>query len=241
MVTAGSGDIAVVEAAARHHAENRYSASSPNGDPWYDALLLGRPGAPAQATRNFDLPDLDAGEVELTIDLWGYSYFDGAAPDHHAVVRLNGEIIADERFDGLTPFTRTIDVTSLVQDAGNELRIEVPGDVPYTFDVTVLEGFSLKYARRSVAVDGRLQFAGQPLAGSGKRGYAVDGFAGPSVVVWRTAGGRQSRGVLPAVNGTVSVQAGPARRPTSPMRRPSPGRRSKRGRRARHTVRTPST
>ena len=238
-LAAGSGRSVIVQAEARHHADIRYSASSPNGDPWYDALLLGRPGNPAQATRGFDLPDLDTGAVDLTVDLWGYSYFGDAAPDHHVVLRLNGEEIADERFDGLTAWTRTIDVTSVVQESGNELRVEIPGDVPYVFDVVNLEGFSLKYPRRSVALDGRFHFRGSAPTTS-RSGYAVDGFTGASVVAWSKAGGAYSGASSPRSAGECPSRA-PRLRPISPTRRLSGGRKWKRERRSRRTRRVPST
>lgn len=204
-VAGGAGAPVVVTVEDRHRPDLRFSPSAPNGDPWYDVLLLGRPGIPAQATRAFDLPDLAAGPVELTVDLWGYSYFGDAAPDHHVVVRLNGQEIANELFDGLTPWSRTVDVTALVQATGNQLRVEIPGDVPYVFDVVNLEGFTVRYPRQSVALDSRFHYPGGAAAKGIGAGYAVDGFGASNVVAWLSGGGQLSRGELAPVAGRVVV------------------------------------
>lgn len=185
-----------------------YSPSSPNGDPWYDARLLSF-GAPARIERRFDLPDLVDGEVVLRLDAWGYSFFDGLAPDHHLVARLNGVEIVSDRFDGLAAWTREVEVSELVAEHDNRLEIEVPGDTGYALDLVPFEGFSVAFPRRTVAVDGR--FDGSPSAAGP---FAVAGFAGSGaepVVVWQAEpglpGGWRRAEVRPA-GGAVSLPRG---------------------------------
>jgi subtilisin-like proprotein convertase family protein len=197
----GAGAVAVVTAEDRYAPDRVYSFSSPNGDPWYDQGLLAR-GAPAVLTRTFDLPDLAAGPVALTVRSWGYGDWAGTDPDHHVVVSLNGAVIADDRFDGVTPLERTVDVTSLVAPTGNTLEFRVPGDTGYMFDYMAFEGFSVRYPRRAVARAGRL--AGTVNGGTG---FAVSGFAaGEPVALWRLKGTTWQRAERIATGGEVTVQ-----------------------------------
>jgi subtilisin-like proprotein convertase family protein len=197
-----------------------YSPSSPNGDPWYDARLLSF-GAPARVERQFDLPDLADGDVVLRLDAWGYSFFDGVAPDHHLVARLNGVEIVSDRFDGLVPWTRELEVSELVSEHDNRLEIEVPGDTGYALDLVPFEGFGVAFARRTVAVDGR--FDGTP---SSAGPFAVTGLAddGAEPVVawqaepwvaggWRRAEIRPSGGAVPLPRGVETHLVERARRP----------------------------
>ena len=242
---AGSGDVAVVAAVDEHFPDHVYGSGSPSGDPWMDAQL--NAGAlPAVAQRSFDLPDLASGAVDLTVDLWGYSYFSGIAPDHRVIVRLNGNELTDETFDGLVTWSRTFDVTSLVSASGNVLEIEVPNGNPYGFDSIGFEGFSVSYPRWSAAREGRFQ--GHPAtpkkggrkgalganAGAGG-GYAVDGFAGPTVSAWLDSNGTLSRGELVPVGGPRDDRR--LRRAGLPRGRRRAARAGDRGRRAGAAVR----
>ncbi len=212
---AGAGDPAVIATVDEHFPDHVYGSGSPSGDPWMDALLVAVTN-PALAQRSFDLPDVATGAIELTVDLWGYSYFAGVAPDHRVIVRLNGNELTDETFDGLVTWSRTFDVTGVVTASGNVLEVEVPNGNPYGFDVIGFEGFSVSYPRMSVAREGRFQ--GRPVAtkkggrtvgssgpsGTGS-GYAVDGFAGPTVAAWLDSGGALSRGELVPAAGRVTI------------------------------------
>jgi len=201
-----TGERAVTEALDERFAKNLYSSSSPTDDPWYDAELLSF-GSPAQLTRSFDLPDLAEGPVSLRLDGWGYSYFDGPAPDHHVIVRLNGTELASETFDGLTPWSAEFDVTGLVELAGNTLELVVPGDTGYVGDLVAFTGFEVAYRRETVALDGR--FRGQPVGG-GAAAYAVDGLADGPVSIWLRNGQTAARTEVVAAGGRVVVPSGVA-------------------------------
>ena len=158
---AGAGDLALTEAADVYRPNRAYSFSSPNGDPWFDQGVLSW-GAPGATTRTFDLPDLTDGPVELDVRTWGYGAWPGVEPpDHHVVVLLNGEEIADARFDDITAWERTVDVTALVQATGNVLELRVPGDTGFKFDYIAFEGFSVRYPRQTVAVGAALRRHGR--------------------------------------------------------------------------------
>jgi len=200
---AGGAALGVTSAEDVYAPDRAYSFSAPNGDPWYDQGLLARGGA-ASLTRTFDLPDLAAGAVTLTVEGWGYGDWpQQGPPDHHVVAVLNGTVIADDAFDGIAPWERTVDVTSLVTPAGNTLEIRVPGDTGYQFDYFAFEGFSVRYERSTVARDGR--FAGAVSGG----GFSIAGFGdGEAVAVWRTKGKTWQRDERAASGGRVAVQGG---------------------------------
>jgi subtilisin-like proprotein convertase family protein len=201
----------------RHHSDLAYSPSAPNGDPWYDARLLAL-GGPATATRGFDLPDLSDGPVTLTVEAWGYAHFDGAEPDHHVVVSVNGVELDSARFDGLTTWRRSYDVTSLVQESGNSLEIRLPGDTGFPFDLVNFEGFDVDYPRSTVALEGR--FDGPLVSSAAVAVGGFDGLAEPVVGWFEEDGGRWGRRYartetipvagevsVPAVRGTVHLAA----------------------------------
>ena len=197
---AGGGALQTVTAEERWAPDRVYSFSSPNGDPWFDQGLLAR-GAAARLTRTFDLPDLAAGNVKLTVEAWGYGDWAGTAPDHHLIASVNGTVVLDERFDGITPLEKTVNVRDLVSASGNTLEILIPGDTGYQFDYVAFEGFSVSYPRRTIARNGR--FAGSVTGG---KTYAVGGFdAGETVALWRQKGRSWQRGEQTAAGGQVTL------------------------------------
>ena len=166
----------------RHEQERRYSAASPNGDPWFDANPQAGPGRPALLTRTFDLPDLVAGTARLNLDVWGGADHPGGQPDHHIRVLLNGVALGDHRFDGIVAKTFAYDVSGLLVELGNSLVIELPGDTGFGFDIVHLDGFVVDHQRETVAQNGR--FAG---LGSGSR-FAVAGLGAAPSVGWLVRG-----------------------------------------------------
>ncbi|HET9768573.1 MAG TPA: C25 family cysteine peptidase, partial [Thermoanaerobaculia bacterium] len=202
---ARGSDLGVVAAVDEHETDGIYSFAAPNGDPWYEQDLLAWGGA-ASLSRSFDLPELAAGPVAITVRTWGYGDFPGTEPDHHVVVRLNGTEIANARFDGVTAWERTIDVTGVATASGNLLEINVPGDLGFEYDYLAFDGFSVAYKRQTVAHGER--FAGT-LTTNGTR---LDGFApGSTVAIWKLVSGGKGatdRGLqVPGADGAVFVAA----------------------------------
>ena len=120
-VDPGRGVPVSVNAVDRYRPDQVYSFSSPNGDPWFDAQALAWGGS-ATLSRTFDLPNLAAGTVHLKVRIWGYGDFEGAAPDHHVILKLNGTEIANHQFDGLTTWEPDLDVTGVASAVGNIAR-----------------------------------------------------------------------------------------------------------------------
>jgi uncharacterized repeat protein (TIGR01451 family) len=166
--------------------ERVYSYTAPTSDPWYDQRLFAN-GKLVSLTRTFDLPSYAGGDATLHLSLWGVTDWPGGTQDHHLVVRVNGILVEDAWFDGSTDATRTVVVpAATLNQTGNTLTLEVPGDTGYDYDIQAFDGFSVAYERGTEAHEGRWQ--GTIPEGMTAK-IAVTGFEGESVA-WR---GRQRR------------------------------------------------
>ncbi|HNZ97766.1 MAG TPA: GEVED domain-containing protein, partial [Thermoanaerobaculia bacterium] len=166
----GGAAPAVLPAELEVASERLYSFSSPTADPWFEAQVLAW-GRAARYEREFDLPGLADGEATLRVRGWGYGTFGESEPDHHVQVELNGSVVGEARFGGITPFEIEVDATGLLAETGNRVTVVVPGDVPYPFDNIAYDGLSVVYPRWSSAVDER--FAGDARQ---VQWLAIDGF-----------------------------------------------------------------
>jgi hypothetical protein len=198
------GSLGVVDAEDRYEDQNSYSFASPTGDPWFEAQLLSW-GGPASRIETFDLEDSVNGPVSITVRGWGYGDQLGISPDHHVVVSLNGVNVTEEWFDGIVPFEAEFDATELVTETGNQLEIRVPGDTGYPFDNFAFDGFSVEYARTTIARE--VRFSGEVRAAGP---VSIGGFSeGAEVAIWRVeAPGQFARGSQGAVGGAVSTLGG---------------------------------
>ena len=161
--------------------ERVYSYTAPTSDPWYDQRLFAR-ATPVSLVRTFDLPGHAGGDATLHLSLWGITDWPGVAQDHHLVVRVNGSQVEDARFDGSTDATRTIVLPAgMLNQTGNTLTLEVPGDTGYDYDIQAFDGFSVDYERRAEAHSGGWQ--GTIPEGMTAK-IAVTGFEGESVA-WK--------------------------------------------------------
>jgi hypothetical protein len=160
--------------------DRAYSFASRTGDPWYDTRMLVYE-SPRQWTFDLAVEDYYDGPqgAVLTVDLWGATDW-AAAPDHHVRVSLNGTLLADRRFDGLTRRTLRLQVPPGVLFEGtNQLTLELPADLGVDYDLISLESYSLTYPRAFKARNGGLSFRA-----SGNR-LRVSGLPGDDVVIYR--------------------------------------------------------
>jgi hypothetical protein len=139
--------------------DRAYSFSAPNGDPWYDERLLAY-NTPERWSFSLEVDELEehAGTSTLELELWGWTDF-GQEPDHHVRIFLNGELVADELFDGLRQMSFEIALPEgLLAEGDNTLEIELPGDTGAEYDLVALDAYGVRYPRRLWARDGRLEF-----------------------------------------------------------------------------------
>ncbi|MDG4551880.1 MAG: C25 family cysteine peptidase [Candidatus Contendobacter sp.] len=197
--------------------QRAYSFAAPGNDPWYDEWLFAY-GGPASLTRAFDLPGYVGGEARLNLRHWGVTDWPGDAPDHHLIVKVNGQQVDEARFDGSVDASRTL-VLSGVQATGNTLTLEAPGDTGYDYDIQALDGFTVQYKRHTQADNG----AWQGTLPTDATKTLIVGFQGESVA-WRNAQ-RRVGGEQLIVNGQgawVAADSRAIRRPTIQTDIPAP-------------------
>ena len=163
--------------ATQHLEEStQYLSQTPSGtDHWLWQSIF----APGAYTATLDLPSWTGGDVDLSVSLWGNT--EGQEdPDHHAILSVNGQDVADRTWDGRGwhTITATIPAETLLE-TGNALALVSPGDTGANVDVIYLDRIDLTYPRKFVADDGRLEFtmqAGEPVA--------VPGLGSSDVLLW---------------------------------------------------------
>ena len=125
--------------------------------------------------------------------LWGSTDWP-ASPDHHVVVRWNGQPVADRLFDGVTDLPLSIALSASQLKAGaNQLDVILPGDSGVDYEVTILDTYSVTYPRLFRARENRLAF------GARLGQFAVEGFTAPDVYVFRRPGGQGDAQVVAGV------------------------------------------
>ncbi|MFT5137646.1 MAG: hypothetical protein ACI8XV_002686, partial [Arenicella sp.] len=118
---------------------------------------------------------------KLEVVLWGGSSLPGNGvedPDHHVRISLNDEHVSDVKFDGLESKT---DITQLadIQNGINLIKIQVPNESGYIYDLIRLDHVTLRYPRKFIAEKSSLVFD------SNWTKFRVKGLPGASATVIR--------------------------------------------------------
>ncbi len=131
-------------------ADDEYSFASPNGDPWYLRSLLSF-GSPVSAGWTLNADRALPGTASLFVDGWGVTDFN-QAPDHHVLLRFNGEPVLDQLLDGREILARRVELAAgVVLPGDNEVVVELPGDTGVDFDLFNVESLALEYRRELYA------------------------------------------------------------------------------------------
>lgn len=171
-----------------------YNHSSPTADPWFAVSLLGRPGLPVSHAQALGVTAVaaDSGEFsELSVDLAGVTNWDGGEADHHVQLQVNGQTVADERFDGAVA-NRFLARMPLFADGNLDVSVVVPGDTGFAFDLNHLDAMRLRYPRQAHADGERLwidalqsstAFFSEGAGDGFSDAHLVSGFEGPDQVI----------------------------------------------------------
>lgn len=140
--------------------QNRYFLSTgSDNDPWVMDLLFAF-GAPGSKTYNFDLEGFEPtqGDVTASFFLSGGTNLP-EAPDHHAILKVNGTQLDDQEFEGFAGVTLsgTLD-SSLLTGSNDSIEVSLPYDLGLPFDYVVLDKFDIQYPRKLTAIDNALVF-----------------------------------------------------------------------------------
>ena len=96
----------------------------------------------------------------------------GTNPDHHVVVRLNGQQIGEGWWAGLNPYTLTVTFNqSLINEGENTIEVQGLRDAGIAWSMFLIDSFDLTYMRRYEAVDNKLFFRGD-----GNQIVTINGF-----------------------------------------------------------------
>jgi hypothetical protein len=141
-----------------HFEENiHYSPVVQGGDHWFWEKLT----APQRHSLEIDLVDVAAGDGALMVALWGNTMAI-ADPDHHAIVWVNGQVVADETWDGQTRHTIKAHIPKgTLNEGANSIEIEFPGDTGVLVDIAYLDWVGISYNRRSRLERGSLAFTAE--------------------------------------------------------------------------------
>jgi hypothetical protein len=119
----------------------------------------------------FDLVDVVRGDGTVMVALWG-STKAWSQTDHHAVVRVNGQVVGDETWDGQTRHTIAAQVPEgVLREGTNTIEIDLPGDTGVLVDIAYLDWIDISYSRLPRLRDGSLAFS----TGGGSVALSTDG------------------------------------------------------------------
>lgn len=149
-------------------------AKDPEEDYWFWASFMGG------VSRAFTLVAPNAagsGSGRLQVWLRGFSSL-AATPDHHVRVSLNGTLLGDGQWDGLTDYRLDlpVDGTLLRPDGQNQIELQALNDAGVAYNYFYLDRFALTYPRRYQANGDHLLAtgpAGQILVASGFNSNAI--------------------------------------------------------------------
>ena len=166
-----------------------YNPVNPNPDPFFTKRLRANSGndtytAALEVSRDarLDLPAI----VEVRV---GGETRLPANPDHHVRVKVNGEVVTDDYFNGVTSHVARAEIPgSLLQHGANEITVSAPGETNAQYDFMLLNTVTLHYARTSIAQNDAALIEGADAADSvGARGFLgtdLVGFAWDGELLW---------------------------------------------------------
>jgi hypothetical protein len=149
-----------------------YAPLVEKGDPWLWRKMIG----PQTETIEAMLPHATSNGGKLRIELWGNTKAP-ADPDHHVRVSVNGQLVADDVWDGQIRHKVEASIPGgILQDGSNTIEIKIPGDTGSTIEIVYLDWLEIDYARQPQAEGDRLIFS------AGTKPVELTGFGGSPVL-----------------------------------------------------------
>lgn len=165
--------------------------SDETADHWFWVQL--QPGSPLVIPLRLDKPKTTGQPARVKVRLRGLTYPSYANPDHHVVVKLNGDVVGDAKWDGQAAYT--VDNASVpastLRDGENALSIELPGDTGAgDLDLVLLDWIEVEYDALLEAVDNRLQIRRDPGSERKVVEYSIGGLTRNDVLIIDAVGRR---------------------------------------------------
>ncbi len=173
-----AGPAAVGEAVTHHRPtlrleENlRYSPRAEEGDHFFWHILA----APGSQRFEFDLDGTSAGAGMVRVALWSSTEAQ-PSPDHQLRVLVNGQLVAEETWEGIGRQTLEVEVPAgVLRDGTNEVLLEAPGLEGVLADLNYIDWIEISAPQVLAAQQDRL-WVGEV------QGLArLSGFSGPAEV-----------------------------------------------------------
>lgn len=143
------------------YAENtEYSFGAPIDDPWFAKRML---AIGSEVTEDFvfamDNVVKTNRDVTLEMNIWGGTDY-LQSPDHHVIYSLNGNLLDDFRFDGITSDIRRYEIPANSFVSGDQtLEIRLPNDTNTLADVIHIESWQVTYPRAFVLNDKKIIYS----------------------------------------------------------------------------------
>jgi hypothetical protein len=171
--------------------------NDPEADYWFWWQLFAEPSnvyTDPPKDFDFEAPGLSESQntAKIKLKLFGGSDA-GVANDHHVKVSLNGVLIDNYWWTGLTPFTITF--TAPITTGVNTLTVEGIADQGVSASSVFINSFDLTYQRLYEASGDRLAFRGD-----GHMPVTVGGFTSPDIMVFDV-----TNPLIPKLNAATTV------------------------------------
>lgn len=164
--------------AKNHMEENRlYRTLVPGGDDFERYLwdYVARENQTVKSwSHEFSLPSIYDGSGILKIMLLGYRQDDAFFPDHHASISLNGQLLEDVEWDGIS--WQLVDISipaGLLNTELNTLSVTALADTGSVYDLFFIDWVELQYANTFQVENDQLAFSYDT---SGDWQYRLSGF-----------------------------------------------------------------
>lgn len=168
-----------------HSEQNNYALTSlysdPEADFWYwDYIFSGYSGLDEKSfTIRTDAADPSSESATLTVRLKGAVDTD-AAPDHHAVIQINGTGIGESYFNGTDDHEMIVTFDpDLLEDGENTITVSGILDTGAAYSLFYVDGFDLTYQRFYRAENNALYSPAD-----GNEIFTISGFSDPDVRVF---------------------------------------------------------
>ncbi len=167
---------------ARPHFEENVGYWSPMpGDDALDRFYWAYASAGESMLQTFSLEAVASvpGDAALLAGLVGYTSSAAVAPDHHVEVYINGNLVGDATWDGVSYHTVAFPFPqNYLRSGDNEVRFRLPGDTGAASEMAFLDWFDVHYQRDYEATGDVLRFGGDD---PGTWAYHVTNFSAAGV------------------------------------------------------------
>jgi len=152
-------------------------STDPESNYWFWEFLQGDDPTYGHRTFSLDAPGLIAGQAgSLAVSLFGATD-SGVGGEHHAVVTLNGTVLGETSWQGITADQATFAIPAgVLQAAGNQVDITAHTGSGAPYSIYYVNGFDLSYPRTFRAAGDALAFSA-----AGASQIAVTGFTSSAI------------------------------------------------------------